>query len=212
MSASRITPVLIADDHPIFRRGLAALIGSDPSFTVTAETGDGLEALELLRRLGAGIAVLDLSMPRLDGLDVLAQSRTWPSPPPIVLLTVHDGYVARALELGAAAYLLKEHAEDQVLRCLRAVCDGNRYVGEGMGWRVGPRGEIARSSALDVLSPSERRVLKLHIELHTAAEIARILGVSPRTVQNHCAHMCEKLGLRGPRALLRFGLDHAGEL
>jgi DNA-binding NarL/FixJ family response regulator len=207
-----VSTVLIADDHPIFRRGLRAVIEADPLLEVTAEASGGREALELLRGRKAHLAVLDIEMPDLDGLEVLAQSRTWPDPPAVVMLTMHDEYLERAFGLGALGYLLKENAADEVVTCLHAVARGERFISAGLGWRARPDGGVERLGALAALSPSERRVLKLLAELRSAAEIAKILSISPRTVQNHCAHMCTKLELRGPKALLKFALEHQAEL
>jgi DNA-binding NarL/FixJ family response regulator len=207
-----VIPVLIADDHPIFRRGLRAVIDADPHLRVIAEAGGGRQALELLRAGRARVAVLDISMPDLDGLTVLEQSRTWPRPPRVALLTMHDDYVERAFALGALGYLLKENAEDEVVACLHAVDRGDRFIGAGIGWRPRPGGGVERGGALAALSPGERRVLRLLAELRTTRDIAGLLCISPRTVQNHRAHMCVKLELRGPKALLRFALEHRDEL
>jgi DNA-binding NarL/FixJ family response regulator len=116
--------VLIADDQPVFRRGLREVVDGEPGMIVVAEAGDGGEALELMRGLRPHIAVLDVSMPGLDGLDVLAQSRAWATPPRVVLLTEHDHYAHRARELGALGYLRKEDAEDELGACLRSVARG----------------------------------------------------------------------------------------
>lgn len=202
------TTVVIADDHPIFRRGLREAIDSDGGFQVVAETSDGLATLAALRKHRPGLAVLDISMPSIDGLDVLAQTRTWPDPPAIVLLTMHDKYIDRALELGARGYLLKENAEEELVACLHAVARGGTYLGQG----VTPRGAPAATGPLAALTPTERRILKLLGDLKTSKQIGEIMCISHRTVQNHCANMSAKLGLRGSKALLRFALTHRGDV
>jgi DNA-binding NarL/FixJ family response regulator len=204
--------VLIADDHPIFRRGLRDLVAGHAGFEVVAEVGTGLEALAALRSLRPAIAILDISMPGLDGLEVLAQSRTWPAPPAVVLLTMHDEYAERALAAGAAGYVLKENAEQDILACLEAVAAGRRFVSAGIQGRSTAAGTIEATSALASLTATERRVLRLLSRFKTSREIASVLCVSPRTVQNHRANMCAKLALKGPKALLQFALDHAAEL
>jgi DNA-binding NarL/FixJ family response regulator len=203
--------VLIADDHPIVRRGLREVLDRG-GFEVVAEVGGGLEALAALRSLRPAIAVLDISMPGIDGLEVLAQARTWPDPPAIVLLTMHAEYAQRALDAGAAGYVLKENAEDEILACLKAVAAGRRFVSSGIPWQPAAGGAIAVVGPLEALTATERRILRLLAGFKTSREIAEVLCVSPRTVQNHRANMCAKLGLEGPKALLQFALDHAADL
>ncbi len=202
MAITVLATVVIADDHPIFRRGLREAVEAG-GFQVVAEAGDGLTALAALRKLRPALAVLDVSMPSVDGLDVLAQTRTWPDPPGVVLLTMHDKYVDRALELGARGYLLKENAEDELVACLREVARGGSYLGQG----VTPRGAVP-AGPLAALTPTERRILKLLGDLKTSKQIGELMCISHRTVQNHCANMSAKLGLRGSKALLRFALAH----
>ena len=204
--------VLIADDHPIFRRGLRDLVDRHGRFRVVAEAETGLAALAALRESRPAIAVLDVSMPGLDGLDVLAQAQTWPDPPAIVLLTLHDQYVQRALDGGAAGYVLKENAEEEILECLTTVVAGQRYVSRAISWQpAAGRGQQV-TGPLATLTAAELRILRLLAKFKTSREIAEILCVSSRTVQNHRANVCAKLGLKGPKALLQFALDNAEEL
>jgi len=200
--------VVIADDHPIFRRGLREVVERDGAFRVVGEAGDGQQALALIRAERPELVLLDISMPELDGLDVLAQLHGWPDPPAAILLTMHDGYLERALELGALGYLLKENAEEEVLACLHDAARGLPHVGAGVPRRAAP----APDGPLALLTATERRILKLLAGLKTSREIGALLSISHRTVQNHCANMTTKLGLRGAKALLRFGLDHLAEL
>jgi DNA-binding NarL/FixJ family response regulator len=152
------------------------------------------------------VAVLDVSMPILDGLEVLAQARTWPRSPAFVVLTMHDEYVHKALALGALGYLLKEDAALEIVDCVAAAAAGRRYLSRSLPARAEVDGP--RAAALEKLTEAERRVLGLVGQHKTSREIAAILCVSHRTVQNHRASMCAKLELRGAQALLRFALDH----
>jgi DNA-binding NarL/FixJ family response regulator len=202
------TPVLIADDHPVVRRGLRDAVEAERGMVVVGEAGDGLEALRLLRELRPHVAVLDVSMPGLDGLDVLAQTRTWPHPPRVVLLTMHDRYARRARELGALGYIRKEDAEDELGACLRAVARGTAYFSPAVAQRDAP----PQAPRLAALTAAERRVLRLLGQLKTSRQIGEVMSLSHRTVQNHCANASAKLGLRGPKALLAFALAHKDEL
>lgn len=206
------TTVLIADDHPIFRRGLQQVIDEHPEFRVVAEVSDGTQALDGLRRHRPDLAVLDISMPELDGIEVLTQSQTWPDPPRVVLMTMYDDYVDRAMHLGARGYLLKERATDELIECLRRVRAGERFTSEGIDWQPGDDAGGATATELAALTATERRVLRLLADFKTSREIGEIMCVSHRTVQNHRANMCNKLGLKGSKALLQFALDHQGQL
>jgi len=201
--------VLIADDHPLFRQGLRAALERRPDVVVVAEAGDGREAIALVREHAPDVAILDLSMPELDGLEVLAQAATWPSAPAFVVLTMHDAYASRALELGALGYVLKEDAAAEIVTCVERVVRGQRFVSPAL---AGATPTEVAPPALEELSAAERRVLRLVSQHKTSREIAEILHLSPRTVQNHRANMCRKLGLEGSQALLKFALEHQDAL
>jgi DNA-binding NarL/FixJ family response regulator len=206
--------ILIADDHPIFRRGLREVLAERDEYEVVAEAGDGVEALRLIREVHPRIALLDISMPQLDGLGVLAQSQRWPDPPICVMLTLHDdrAWFNRAFRLGAQGYLLKENAEAELQRCLQTVLGGQRHVGSGISWTLDDHGALHAIDPLSSLTAAERRVLRLVAEHRSSREIAELLHISPRTVDNHRAHVAAKLDLRGANALLKFALDHRQEL
>lgn len=199
-----MTTVLIVDDHPLLRRGLAEVIRRLPGYVLCAEAGDGRQALEAIREHRPEVVLLDVSMPGVDGLEVLAQAATWPSRPTFVMLTMHNEYVARALELGAWGYLLKEDAVTEIEDCLAAISAGRRYLSKRLP--PGSHGAPTSDAALAQLTPAERRVLRLVAQHLTSREIAEVLSVSHRTVQNHRAGMSRKLGLTGSGALLRFAL------
>ncbi|MBZ0119444.1 MAG: response regulator transcription factor [Sandaracinaceae bacterium] len=203
--------VLIADDHPLLRRGLAAVIDGLPGFEVVAEAEDGIAALDAIRAHAPDVVVIDISMPRLDGLEVLAQAATWSSRPAFVMLTMHDDLVTRAIASGALGYLLKEDAASELLPCLRAVVEGRLYLSKRLPTNV-LDAPSPSAAAIAALSDAERRVLRLVARHLTIREIAGVLKVSPRTVQNHRANMVKKLGLGGSSALLRFALEHRDAL
>lgn len=202
------TRVLIADDHPLFRQGLRVALEAN-GLSVVAEASDGREAIAQIQAHAPDVAIVDLSMPALDGLEVLAQAQTWPSRPAFVVLTMHDDYVARALELGALGYVLKEDAAAQIVECVQRVVRGRRFVSPALS--IEPHASPS-GGQLEALSPAERRVLRLVAHHMTSREIADVLKLSPRTVQNHRANMCRKLGLSGSQALLKLALEHEEDL
>ena len=200
--------ILLADDHPIFRRGLVEVLEEAGRFDVVAQLGDGLAALAGCRELRPEFALLDISMPELSGLDVLRSLVQKSAPTRVILLTMYDEYVSRAIELGARGYVLKDRAELELLECLERVADGGVFVSPSI---AAPRPKEAPSD-LRELTPAECRVLRLVAEFKTSREIGEALGVSFRTIQNHRARASDKLGLVGANALLRFALDHREHL
>jgi two-component system response regulator NreC len=207
--------ILIADDHPIFRQGLVRAVEGMPGFAVVGEAGNGKEVLALLKTLQPDIVVLDISMPEMDGLEVMRAARRGSYEGAFVVLTMYreEEYFNEALDLGALGYLLKESATSDLLHCLRTVAEGKHYVSSEMTdhlvVRTAKRDRLNRSiPSIATLSAMERRILRLVAANRTSREIAREIGISYRTVQNHRAHICEKLGLEGHNKLLQFALEH----
>ena len=211
--------VVIADDHPVLRRGLHGVIETDPKFRVVAESGDGEAALAQIEQLKPHIAVLDVDMPRLDGLGVACEIGKRKLPVKIVFLTVHgeEDLFHAAMASGANAYLLKDTASTEIVRALRAVADGHNYVTPSLTAHLIRRSRQAqtlgeRRSGLQDLTPTERRVLSLVARQRSSREIAQELFIHYRTVENHRTHICQKLGLRGHNALFKFAIEHKSQL
>jgi DNA-binding NarL/FixJ family response regulator len=205
--------VVLADDHPLFRKGLAEVIATDGGLRLVGEAGDGLAALDLVRRLHPRIAVLDIEMPRASGLAVTEAIRRDALGAEVVILTMHRdaGMLGRALDLGAKGYLLKDSAATDLLSCLHVVAEGRAYISAGLSTELLRRQDqapVAELAGVAELTPAERRVLRLIARGSTSAAIGQALGISLKTVENHRTHICRKLGLKGPQALLRFTLEH----
>jgi DNA-binding NarL/FixJ family response regulator len=213
-SPSEVT-VLIADDHPIFRQGLKQLIEKDPGFRVVAEAEDGEMALDLIVTHAPMVAVLDLNMPKLDGFSVARRARQMNLPVRIVILTMHNDelHFNEAISLGIQGYIIKDSAATEVIDCLKTVISGREYFSPALSsFLLNRRRRTVQLSGVGDLTPTERRVLLLLSELKTTKEIAAELGVSPRTVDNHRAHICSKLDLQGTHALVKFALLHKDQL
>ncbi|MBX3134456.1 MAG: response regulator transcription factor [Gemmatimonadaceae bacterium] len=209
--------VLLADDHPLFRRGLVDAIRSDGSFTIVAEANDGEQAFALIERHKPRVALLDVDMPKKNGLDVLAAVVGAALPTACVMLTGHDDgdIVRRALSLGAKGFMLKDAAVPDIITCLTLVAEGRSYVAPTLaGHLVAADGARLGSVSgnLDALSPAERRVLRLVALEHTTEQIGKELGISPKTVEHHRSHIISKLGLKGSNALLRYAVEHRARL
>lgn len=205
--------IVVADDHPLYRRGLLDALDSDAAFHVVAQAEDGEEALALVRRHGPDIAVLDINMPRVSGLEVAGKIREEGDRTEVVILTMHrdPGMFRRALDLGARGYLLKDSAVAEIAACLHMVASGRAYISPALSSELlDRRAELSTPgfTALADLTPAERPVLAMVARGLTTAEIAASLGNSIKTIENHRSHICRKLGLSGPQALLRFALEH----
>ncbi len=214
------TRILVADDHPIFLRGLAQIIETDVAFTIVAEASHGEQALQLIREEQPDIAVLDINMPQKDGFQVVNEMRSQGfSGTKIVFLTMYDdeSYLDSALDLGVSGYLLKENATGEVLHCLRAILNGRLYISPTLsGYLVARQKQrealLQKVSGLNALTPSERKILRLLARGLTSRDMAATLHISIRTVQNHRNNICRKLDLRGHNKLLEFAIQHKSEL
>jgi DNA-binding NarL/FixJ family response regulator len=211
--------VVIADDHPVVRRGLRQTIEGDPILRVVAEAGDGQAALAQIRELKPAIAVLDVDMPRLDGLCVAREIRKQRLPVEIVFLTIHDeeDLFHAAMDLGSKGYLLKDSALTEIVQALRAVADGNYYVTPSLtAYLVDRRSRaqtfVSETPRLADLTPTERRILGMVADGQSSKSIAEELFIHYRTVENHRTNICQKLGLQGHNALFKFALQHKAEL
>lgn len=205
--------IVIAEDHPVFRKGLTDVLAAAPDFRIVGEAGDGETALELVRRHRPRIALLDIDMPKASGLAVAEAVRREGLGAEVVMLTMHKdaALFRRALDVGARGYVLKDSAATDIVACLHMVASGRAYISPALSHDLLERRAdvpIAELAGLADLTPAERRVLQLVAQGGTSAGVAEALGISPKTVENHRLHICGKLGLHGPQALLRFALEH----
>jgi DNA-binding NarL/FixJ family response regulator len=211
--------VLIVDDHPLFRSGLRQVIAGNPEFELAGEAGDGEAALKLIQETRPDVAVLDVNLPRLTGLEIAQRLHNKRSPTRIILLTMHkeEDMVNRALDFGAKGFVLKENAVEEILKAITAVAGGGHYLSSSIsGYLVRRRGRAeslaAKKPGLDDLTKAERRILKLVSEKKTSPQIAAELFISPRTVEAHRANICTKLELHGSHSLLQFALENRSSL
>lgn len=211
--------IIIADDHPIFRRGLRTVIESDPQLKVVAEAEDGAMALTEVKRLEPQVVVLDMDMPQLDGKAVAREIQAQRLPVAITFLTMHkdEATFNAALDLGVKGYVVKDSAADEIIGCIKAVAAGQSFIspvlsGHLLNRHSGKAAQQDQKSGLDLLTAAERRVLRLIAASKLNAEIAAELFISVRTVEHHRSNICSKLGLNGKHALLTFALAHKAEI
>ena len=201
--------VLIADDHGIVRSGLRMLIERQADMEVVGEAGDGVEALEAAQSQRPDVAVLDVSMPRMTGLQAAREVRAHTPATQVLLLSMHedDRYFLEGLEAGAAGYVLKRAADTDLIDAVRTVAEGRTFVaGNGQralldGWREGGRTEPE-----DPLTPRELEVVKLIAEGFTNRQIADTLGLAEKTVESHRGNVFNKLGMRDRVELVRYAI------
>ena len=203
------TRILLADDHAMVRRGLRLVLDAEPDLEVVAEATDGIEALALALRENVHLAVLDVAMPGLTGLQVAEElSRRRPELRTLIL-SMHDSeqYLFEALRSGASGYVLKADADHMLIDACRATMRGEPFLyPAGVTALVRERLERGDPSAADVLTPRETQVVKLIAEGHTSREIAGLLVISEHTVERHRERILEKLGLRDRVALTRYAI------
>jgi DNA-binding NarL/FixJ family response regulator len=206
------TRILLADDHAVVRGGLRLLLSAEPDLEVVSEAGDGLEAVEKAMSEDVHLAILDVTMPRMTGLQATLELRRRKPDLKILILTMHESeqYLYEALKAGASGYVLKSVADLDLVRACRAAMRGEPflypaaesalvrdYLERPPGDGDGPR---------DPLTPRENEVLKLIAESHTSKEIAELLVISEKTVERHRSNILEKLGARDRVALTRYAI------
>jgi two-component system response regulator NreC len=207
-----MTTIVLADDHRIVRQGLRALLQAEPDLRLVGETGDGLEAVQLARRLQPDVVVLDLMMPSINGLEATRQISESCPQTRVIILSMHadEAYVLESLRNGAAGYVLKDSSADDLVRAVREVVAGRRYLSAPLSERANEAYiQKARETPLDPyekLTSREREVLHLAAEGHSSSEIAERLSISSRTVETHRANMMRKLDLHSQTDLIRYAL------
>jgi len=209
--------ILVADDHPIFRRGLKEIIEAEAGLRIIAEADNGLAAISLIQDLRPEIALLDIDMPELNGFDVVREIKEQGLPVEIIFLTMHseEAMFNRALSLGVKGYVVKSSAATDIVNAIRAVLAGENYTSPSITsylFKRARRAATTPTGGLAVLTSTERHVLKLIAEYKTSKEIAAELGVHYRTVENYRTNICAKLELRGSHSLIKFALQHQEEL
>ena len=211
--------VVIADDHPIVRQGLREAIQSLPRFRIVVEAADGEALLEQITTADPHVAVLDIEMPKLDGFGVAREIQRRRLPVQVIFLTMHDAedMFYSALDLGARGYILKETALPEIAAAVRTVAAGEYYVSKQLAAYLIRRRSNAsllaeRLPKIDSLTATELRVLRHIADGRSSKEVADELFINYRTVENHRSNICEKLGISGHNALLKFALKHKAEL
>jgi DNA-binding NarL/FixJ family response regulator len=207
--------VLIADDHPIFRKGLVEVISLEPGFQLVSEAPDGVTALNMINLYKPDVAVLDINMPGKTGFEIVKELNSEKINVKIIFLTMHneEDILNRAIDLGVMGYVLKDSAMEDLIEAIHSVASGKRYVSPFVSEYLINRSSLLKidgrqKSAIEKLTPAEKQILQLIAEEKTSKEIADLLFISIRTVDNHRMNICNKLSIHGANALLKFALEN----
>lgn len=204
--------IVLADDHVVVRDGLRRLLEEQDDLEVVGETGDGLEVVGLVGKLGPDVVVLDIMLPGLNGAEVARQiSKQWPDTA-ILMLSMHadESYVLGSLKNGARGYVVKSAPSEELIDAVRAVAAGRHFLGTEVADRAAQmfarQAQRLPPDPFDSLTPRERQVLQLLAEGLSYADAAERLGVSARTVETHRTNLARKLELRSPAELTRYAI------
>ncbi len=211
--------IVLADDHPIVRQGLRMMIETDENLHVVAEASDGAEALELIKKNQPDVAVLDIDMPEKDGFTIVREMQKKNFKCEVIFLTMHsdNDIFLSAMDLGVKGYLLKDSAVRDIVKGIKAVAKGDFHVTPSLAshllnHRRNNRELNEKLPQLEDLTPTEMKILKLVADYKTSKEIADEFFVHYRTVENHRTNICQKLGISGHNALLKFALQNKDSL
>ncbi len=206
--------VVLADDHHLVRRGICALLEKAADIEVIGEAEDGQEALDLVESLVPDVLVVDISMPRLNGIQTVERVQAQGVATRVVILSMHsdETLVRQAVRAGASGYLLKRSVAEELPLAVRAAWRGEIYLSPAVGATVADLlsspSQTSETSVLERLSAREREVLQLVAEGHTNKEVAQLLHVSAKTVEKHRASLMSKLGVNNLAGLVRMAIKH----
>lgn len=200
---------IIADDHPIFRKGLVDILSGMQQIEIVAEVANGMDAYHHIISKRPDLAILDLEMPGLTGMDVCEKILNEKSETKFIILTMHreKAYFTAAMKLGVKGYILKDHAIDELITGVEKVIRGEIFVSPGIEALLIDSGG-REVPGIEKLTATEKIILKLVADSKTSTEIAELLFVSPNTVDNHRANIVKKLGIEGKNSLLKFALQY----
>ncbi len=206
--------VVIAEDHTILREGLRALLSGEPDFEVVGEAKDGQEAIRMVEKLEPNLILMDLSMPRMNGLDAIREIKKQSADTKILVLTVHktDEYILATLQAGADGYLLKDSTHTELGMAIRTVLGGKFYLSPGISEKI-IEGYLAgnkpskSTTPWETLTARERGILKLIAEGYKNKDIAEYLCISVKTVEKHRANLMQKLDLHSVSALTALAIE-----
>ena len=206
--------IIIAEDHTILREGLRALLSSDPELEIAGEAEDGQEAIRCVEKFKPSLVLMDLSMPRMNGMDAIKEIKKRSPGTKVLVLTVHktDEYILATLQAGADGYVLKDSTNTELRLAIRTVLNGKSFISPGISGKViegylNHKRPLTPSTPWDTLTSREKGILKLIAEGYKNKEIADFLCISVKTVEKHRANLMQKLDLHSVSALTALAIE-----
>jgi len=206
------TTLFLVDDHAVVRDGLRLLLETEPDFKVIGEAGSGRKAVHQIVQAGPDIAIVDITMPELNGIEATRHIREQSPATEVIILSMHSSadHISRALQAGARGYILKSSVGSELVAAVRAVRAGHRYLSQKVSNQVVDDyvSRVASESPLSRLSPREREILQLLVEGKSTAQIAETLFLSPKTVHTYRSRLMQKLNIGDLPGLVKFAIQH----
>jgi two-component system response regulator NreC len=205
--------IILADDHEVVRLGIRTLLENEPDFQIVGEASDGLKTVDIVKHLNPDVLILDLMMPGINGIEVTQQVKKISPKTHVIILSMYsnEAYVLETLRKGAEGYVLKDSTGNDLVKAVREVTAGRRYLSPPLSERaIDIYIETTKTSTLDpyeTLTSREREVLHMVAQGYSNVEVADYLSISPRTVEIHRANMMHKLGLHNQASLIRYALQ-----
>lgn len=215
MNSSKIITIIIADDHPVFRSGLINIISKEHDIKILGDADNGEKAYDMILELKPDIALLDIHMPKLTGLQILKEIKKTKTNVKTIFLTVYndEDMFDEAMDNGISGYVLKDSAVSDIIECIRKVASGDYYISPSVSnFLINRRDKMKKlesnTPAINSLTKTELSVLKLIAEGKTSNQIAEEMFISPKTVENHRTNINFKLNLRGTHSLIKFAIEN----
>lgn len=202
--------LIIADDHPLLIQGLISILKEEENIQVLGQASDGVMALELIRKFDPDIAILDIQMPDPGGLQIAELLRNENNKTKLIVLTMfkEESLIKKVLKLGVRGYVLKENAIDDIIDSINIVYEGGIYLSNNVSEVIRDNSSDLLSGSYQILTPTEKKILRLIGEGKSSKEIANELFISSKTVENHRGNICKKLGVTGFSALIKYALSN----
>ena len=203
--------MIIADDHPIVRAGMKQIISEASDMIVADEAGDGHQLLNKIRTENFDVVILDLTMPHMDGLDVLKQLRIEKPKLPVIILSIHpeSQYALRVLKAGAAGYVTKTSAPDELINAIRKVCRGGKYISPSIAEKLAFQLDTNfKEMPHEMLSDREYQVMRMMASGKTVTEIAEKLALSVKTISTYRSRILEKMKMKNSAELMHYAIQN----
>ncbi len=212
---SEKTRLVIVEDHKILRQGLCSLLSASADLEVVGEAGDGMTAIRTIKEIEPDLVLLDINMPKMDGISVIKEIKQYCPDTRILALTMHrsEQYILQVFKSGGDGYCLKSSGQEELMKAIKAVLSGKRYVSPEISGIVlegylESRRTVKEESSFESLTQREKEVLKLVAEAYQNTEIADYLCISPKTVEKHRANIMRKLDLHSAAALTAYAIEN----